>query len=113
MESSTNRLLDSMKWPVAFVSSWWIILMLEGIMGWDLGYLGVFPLEWFGLRGVLTAPFIHGDFSHLISKYSDDLFADRNSGLAGCTFRFSYWGQRGCLWTGYFYYGYWDLSTKQ
>lgn len=66
MEASTNRLLDSLKWPVAFVSAWWIILLLEGIMGWDLGYLGIFPLEWYGLRGVITAPFIHGDFSHLI-----------------------------------------------
>lgn len=68
MEESNNKLLDSLKWPLAFVGSWWLIHLLQELLGWNLGYLGVHPLEWSGLIGIITAPFIHGDFSHLINN---------------------------------------------
>lgn len=32
------------------------------------GFLGVYPRAWFGLKGIITAPFIHGDFSHLFNN---------------------------------------------
>ena len=34
----------------------------------DLGYLGIYPREFFGLKGVIAAPLIHGDLSHLLSN---------------------------------------------
>ncbi len=66
MEETTPSFMDSIKWPLAFVSSWWLIHLLQQLFGWDLGYLGVYPLEWFGVKGIFTAPLIHGDLSHLI-----------------------------------------------
>jgi membrane associated rhomboid family serine protease len=46
---------------------WWIALC-EYWFGWDLGGLGVRPREAYGLIGVLTAPFVHANFDHLMAN---------------------------------------------
>lgn len=51
-----------------FVFLLWIIFMLEQIGQFHLGYLGIYPLKWYGLWGIVTAPLVHGDFSHLLSN---------------------------------------------
>ncbi|MEM8906490.1 MAG: rhomboid family intramembrane serine protease [Bacteroidota bacterium] len=66
MTESNQSLVHSLKWPLAFVSTWWLIHVLQWMMGWELGYLGIYPLKSYGLKGILIAPLIHGDFSHLI-----------------------------------------------
>ena len=62
----TNRLKDSLRWPMFFIGLIWTIHFLQYAFGFDLASWGIYPLEWFGLKGVITAPLIHGDFPHLI-----------------------------------------------
>ena len=46
----------------------WVIHALQAFLGFDFGYLGIYPREIVGLRGVFLAPFIHGDWQHLFSN---------------------------------------------
>ena len=34
----------------------------------DLGHYGIYPREWFGLKGILFSPFLHSSYSHLFNN---------------------------------------------
>jgi len=51
----------------------WLVKLFEVYTGIDLTELGVFPRQAKGLRGILFSPFLHSDFTHLISN-STSLF---------------------------------------
>lgn len=51
----------------------WLAKLFEVYTGIDLAEFGVFPRQAKGLRGILFSPFIHSDFTHLISN-STSLF---------------------------------------
>ncbi len=63
-----NRLLESLFPPVIFLIAIWGIHIIQYIFGLRWGFLGVYPRKFFGLKGILTSPFIHGDFSHLFNN---------------------------------------------
>ncbi len=63
-----HRFLSSVKFPLYFVLTLWIIHIFSWLTGISLHWLGVYPRTTSGLMGVLTAPFIHGDFLHLFSN---------------------------------------------
>jgi membrane associated rhomboid family serine protease len=46
----------------------WAVRIIESVGGYDLSFLGIYPLKWYGLPGIITTPFVHGDFSHLIAN---------------------------------------------
>jgi membrane associated rhomboid family serine protease len=46
----------------------WLVHILKITTDYNFGQYGVFPREWSGMKGILFAPFIHGDFKHLISN---------------------------------------------
>ncbi len=46
----------------------WLVFFLEHIFHMDFGTLGIFPRSILGLVGIVTAPLIHGSYSHLISN---------------------------------------------
>jgi membrane associated rhomboid family serine protease len=46
----------------------WLVFMIENFLNLNFGFLGIYPRSWFGLLGVFTAPFIHGNYFHLISN---------------------------------------------
>ncbi len=58
----------SLLFPAVFVLFMWIVKILELTSGFSLVKFGIFPLRLDGLQGVLFSPFIHADFSHLISN---------------------------------------------
>ena len=60
--------MHSLLLPAAFVLLMWIVKILEVVSGYSLAKYGIFPLHINGLQGVLFSPFIHADFSHLISN---------------------------------------------
>ena len=60
--------LKTIKVPVIFVFVIWVIKMLEFYFNINLYEFGVFPREIKGLRGILCAPFIHTDFTHLFNN---------------------------------------------
>ena len=51
---------------LGFVALLWLIPLL----GWglDLAQFGIRPREWAGLPGILFAPLLHADFTHLIAN---------------------------------------------
>ena len=51
----------------------WLVKLFEVYTGIGLAEFGVFPRQAKGLRGILFSPFIHSDFTHLISN-STSLF---------------------------------------
>ena len=52
-------------WFVAFL---WFVKLNEWVLDQSLTGLGVYPLHWEGLIGILTAPLIHGSAQHLMSN---------------------------------------------
>lgn len=64
----SKRLRNSLKTPLLLLVVLWIIQILQWSTGKDLGFLGIFPREIPGLKGVFFAPLIHGGFGHLLSN---------------------------------------------
>lgn len=60
--------MDSIRLPLRFVGLLWLIHLVQVALGMDLGYLGLYPRELFGLRGIITTPLLHGDWAHLLSN---------------------------------------------
>lgn len=46
----------------------WIVEVVDIALAGRLNYLGIYPRNPIGLRGILLAPFLHRDFRHLISN---------------------------------------------
>ncbi len=67
-QSEKNHLLDSLKLPVVFITVIWAVHIFQYVFGMRWGWLGVYPRKLFGLKGIFTSPFIHGDFSHLFNN---------------------------------------------
>jgi len=53
---------------LAFVVMLWLVQVLISGPGIDVGDFGVRPREASGLLGILTAPFVHGDYAHLFGN---------------------------------------------
>lgn len=60
--------------PVRLVFLMWLSFTIEYLYGYDLGFLGILPRTFQGLIGILTAPMIHGNLTHLISNTLPLLF---------------------------------------
>lgn len=67
-ETTPNRFYESIQLPILFVAFLWIVHLIQYFSGFDLGPYGIYPHRLFGMRGILVAPLIHADFSHLISN---------------------------------------------
>ena len=65
-----NRLWTSLKFPLMLLVIMWSVQLFQIITTHDLGYMGIYPRNVNGLKGVLFSPFIHGtDISdHNIDK---------------------------------------------
>ncbi len=61
-------LMHSISYGLIVVSILWLVKLIEVIFNINLTYLGVYPQSVSGLPGIIFSPFIHGDFSHLISN---------------------------------------------
>ena len=63
-----RRFRISLIFPTFLLIVLWLIKVVETAEGWDLAFLGVFPRRASGLIGILSAPFIHANFNHLINN---------------------------------------------
>lgn len=68
MDPEKRKVLSSLILPAAFVVLIWLIKLLEISFHWNLGTLGIYPLHWKGLIGIVTAPLIHENWSHLMAN---------------------------------------------
>lgn len=68
MTEESKRITGSLFYPLIFLIIIWSVKIFELVSGIDLYFFGIFPKKASGLLGILFSPFIHGDFSHLISN---------------------------------------------
>lgn len=68
MNTEKNHFLKSLVVPLLILFVMWLVKIIEYYGKFDLSYLGILPLKAKGLVGIITAPFIHENFDHLISN---------------------------------------------
>ncbi|MFO7615130.1 MAG: rhomboid family intramembrane serine protease [Bacteroidales bacterium] len=68
MQKEEKTIIHSLTIPFILVLIMWAVMIIRTIGGYNLSFLGVYPQKWFGLPGIVTTPFIHGDFSHLMAN---------------------------------------------
>ena len=54
--------------PLLIAAVMWVVKIIELSFGIDLGRWGLRPQAWSGLVGILTMPFLHGSWDHLITN---------------------------------------------
>jgi len=62
------RSKQSLIFPVAFICIAWLLKIFEWGLDINFYQLGIFPLQVKGLPGIITSPFVHGDFEHLMAN---------------------------------------------
>ncbi|MBP7273716.1 MAG: rhomboid family intramembrane serine protease [Saprospiraceae bacterium] len=68
MENNNQRIIDSFKLPFYLVVVMFLIHIFQMLSYHELGYWGIYPREWVGLRGIFFAPLVHASISHLLSN---------------------------------------------
>jgi len=68
IKSEKSKILSSFFFSGSFVLLLWIIQFIQWSAGKEFATFGVLPRTLSGLTGILTAPLVHADFSHLISN---------------------------------------------
>ena len=68
MGEKNNALLKQLTLPIGVVALMWMIKIFEVSKGTKFTRWGIYPREWEGAIGILTAPFIHSDWQHLMSN---------------------------------------------
>lgn len=67
-EMEKKIFFHSLLFPALFVLAMWVVKIVEVTSGLSFVTFGIFPRTSDGLKGILFSPFIHADFSHLISN---------------------------------------------
>jgi membrane associated rhomboid family serine protease len=67
-EIDQKAILGRLRLPLYFLALIWSIHLIQYLMDWSLGYLGVYPRTFSGAKGILLAPLIHADFKHLVNN---------------------------------------------
>ncbi|MDP4282005.1 MAG: rhomboid family intramembrane serine protease [Bacteroidota bacterium] len=65
MNADQRKFWNSLFVPGLFVIMIWLVKAVEWIFGIDLGIYGLYPLQWKGLIGIITSPFLHADLAHI------------------------------------------------
>jgi len=63
-----KKFLYSAIYPLIIIFIMWVVKIYEIASANDLSIYGILPLDKTGLIGIITSPFIHQNFSHLISN---------------------------------------------
>ena len=68
MDKTTRHLISSLKFSTTLTLAMWVVHIYQYATGSTMAHWGIYPREFDGLIGVITAPFIHGSWEHLISN---------------------------------------------
>ena len=63
-----GSLKKSVRFPILMVLVMWGVFAVEFFFHTSFNSYGILPRDFIGLRGVLLAPFIHGDFQHILNN---------------------------------------------
>jgi membrane associated rhomboid family serine protease len=67
-EKKDNSLQKQLFIPLLLPAVLWVIHLISLLLDINLSRMGILPRDFFGSFGIITAPLIHADFSHLISN---------------------------------------------
>lgn len=71
MSKNTSRIFrNSLYVSTAIIILIWAVELYEVWSGNSLVSWGIYPRAWDGILGIITAPFVHGDWGHIISNTS-------------------------------------------
>src|SRR5690606_37006837 len=70
MEENSPKitLLQAARWPLYILMVMWILEVAKHILGIQTAEYGILPRYFSGLKGIITGPFIHGSFGHLLNN---------------------------------------------
>jgi membrane associated rhomboid family serine protease len=68
MNEEKKKVFGSLVFPFVFLVLIWLVKFCEMVFHWDFSDYGLFPLKISGLIGIVTAPLIHANFSHLLAN---------------------------------------------
>ena len=68
VSKEVRNFLEAVRFPIFFVLLMWIVHFYRIAAGSQFYGYGIFPRTLSGAKGILFSPFIHGDFSHLLSN---------------------------------------------
>lgn len=67
-KAERRKFLGSLIVPLLIVAVMWVVKIIEVSLNIDFGRYGVTPHTAHGLIGILTLPFLHGSWEHLLSN---------------------------------------------
>lgn len=67
-KAERRKFLGSLIIPLLIVAVMWLVKIIEVSLGIDLSRYGIMPHSAKGLIGILTLPFLHGSWEHLLSN---------------------------------------------
>ena len=68
MNQDRKKFFGSVAIPALLVTLMWVVKMVEMAFSMDFGPWGLIPQTTRGLWGILTMPFLHGDWQHLLTN---------------------------------------------
>ncbi len=69
-----NELIKAVFYPLVFVVLMWLVKGIESLWDLNFSHFGLFPLSMTGLLGIISMPFLHSNWDHLISNTFPFLF---------------------------------------
>jgi len=68
MNQEKKKFYYSLVIPGLFVVLIWLIKITEVVLNVDFSQLGIYPLRFENLHGIITSPLVHKDFNHLMAN---------------------------------------------
>ena len=68
MGIQSKQLFRSIRFPLLFIITIWLVKLLESTLYVDWVYWGIRPGDFGSIGGVFLSPFLHSRFSHLLSN---------------------------------------------
>ncbi|WP_196889103.1 rhomboid family intramembrane serine protease [Aureivirga sp. CE67] len=62
------KLIPQLHKALLFVIPMWVVYIIEIALNRNFNNFGIYPEKFYGLRGVLFSPFLHGDINHLFNN---------------------------------------------
>jgi membrane associated rhomboid family serine protease len=67
-DRKTAEVIKAILFPLGFTIFLWLIHIMKETIGWPNGSLGLYPRNLKGLQGIMFAPILHGDWTHLLKN---------------------------------------------
>lgn len=68
LEITRRHFYESMRFPLVAIVAIWLAHLYQVSAGFDPGEYGIMSRRFWGLRGIVTGPLVHGSWGHLISN---------------------------------------------